>query len=805
MLTGISSCSPVIIFGNSFNFISLNQYYPKTFHRTLMKKICSLALLTLTTFFISFAQDPGWPRTLTNNGSVLVIYTPQVENWTDYETINFRMAFSLTPYQGKEVLGVVYVNGLTEVDTYTHIVAVSNMNILEAHFPSLDPATAESMEQIVRRILTLSHTVNVSVERIVACTPKQTPPNTTTVQNNPPTIFVSNTPAILLQLEGQAALTDATKGGIQYVFNANWPLFFDKSSAAYYLFDDVEWQTATQLAGPWTFTSKIPSSLKDLDKNDNWKTLLKGAIPAPKNQSSSMPIIFYSTVPAEIILFDGAPVMTPIPGTALTYATNTNNNIFFSATTNLYYYLAAGRWFSAPGLNGPWTFATANLPADFANIPESSPAARVLASVPGTDEAADAVMIAQIPTKTTIDPKAAPAVTITYSGAPKVVAIEGTSISYIENTTDKVIVVSNNSYYACVSGLWYMSASAQGPWVIAQSVPAVIYTIPSSSPVYNVTFVTQTVTTTGTIQASYTAGYMGAFVVGVGVGMIVASGTGFYYPPYMYYPPVGFPICYMGAMTYGAYAYHPYGYYGGYYGGVGYHASYNAYTGTYARSATAYGPYGSATARQSYNPYTGTAGHSGSVSTPYGTRSAGSAYNPYTGQAGATRQGSGAYGQAGSSVYNNGRGTTTQTAHATNNYGQTAAGARNSNGAAAVGGSGPNGSGGMAKAANGDMYAAKDGNVYKNSGDGWNQYSGNGNWSKGSGANSSEMSSAANQRSKGDAGASSWGGGGGGGFGSHGGGGGGGGFGGFGGGGWGGGGGRGGGGGFGGGGFGGRR
>ena len=105
---------------------------------------------------------------------------------------------------------------------------------------------------------------------------------------------------------------------------------------------------------------------------------------------------------------------------------------------------------------------------------------------------------------------------------------------------------------------------------------------------------------------------------------------------------------------------------------------------------------------QSYNPYTGTmATRSGSVSTPYGTRSAGQAYNPYTGASAATRQGSGAYGQAGTSVYNNGHGTATQTAHATNNYGQTVAGARNTNGAKAVAGSGPNGSGGVAKAGKG--------------------------------------------------------------------------------------------------------
>ena len=44
-----------------------------------MKKILSLCLLVFVTAIQSFAQDPGWPRQLTNNGSVLVLYTPQVE------------------------------------------------------------------------------------------------------------------------------------------------------------------------------------------------------------------------------------------------------------------------------------------------------------------------------------------------------------------------------------------------------------------------------------------------------------------------------------------------------------------------------------------------------------------------------------------------------------------------------------------------------------------------------------------------------------------------------------------------------
>src|SRR5579862_2398685 len=182
-----------------------------------MKKIL-LMINGLFIVYLSMAQDPGWPRQLKNNGSVMIVYLPQVENWQDYQSINFRMAFSLTPaHQTKQVVGVLYINATTVSDTYNHMVTLSNMNIVGVHFPGLDDATATSMEQLVRSIVDVSKSVTVSMERIVACTPKPQSISTVNVQNDPPIIFVSNKPAIILQLEGAAVLSDATPGGIKYV------------------------------------------------------------------------------------------------------------------------------------------------------------------------------------------------------------------------------------------------------------------------------------------------------------------------------------------------------------------------------------------------------------------------------------------------------------------------------------------------------------------------------------------------------------------------------------------------------------
>ena len=102
-----------------------------------------------------------------------------------------------------------------------------------------------------------------------------------------------------------------------------------------------------------------------------------------------------------------------------------------------------------------------------------------MASVPGTPEAEDAVLIAQIPTTVTVNvAQAAVAKSkVSYVGAPQFAPIEGTTLQYATNTPNKVIQV-GTQYYLCYQGVWFVSFSPQGPWQTAQTVPQAIYTIP---------------------------------------------------------------------------------------------------------------------------------------------------------------------------------------------------------------------------------------------------------------------------------------------------------------------------------------
>jgi hypothetical protein len=652
--------------------------------------------------------DPGWPRERYQDGTRLIVYQPQVDDWKNFQDLTWRMAVSLMPKGGKEVVGVVEMKGNTDVDNVSKVVVITNPQVTGTYFPSLDQASKEKMDQQFKTFV--PPTLSVSLHRLIASVPKQEAPTGVQLNNDPPKIFVGYRPSILLSVDGEPVLSEVPKTNLKFVVNTQWPLFFDSENSSYYVPVGQQWLTTNSLNGQWSPTKKLPRDMSKVPQDKEWSALKK-IIPPPAKSGGVTPVVFYSDKPAEVILFDGQPVYAKIPETQLTYATNTDSVVFVFTPTQQFYYLTAGRWFSANDLEGPWTYATPDLPLDFQRIPASSPASAILASVPGTDEAKDAVLLAQVPTTMTVKPAEAQAkVKVEYGGDPKFEPITGTSMAYATNTQDKVIKV-GDVYYLCLQGVWFMSPNPQGPWTTATSVPQEIYTIPPSSPVYNVTYVTQTAEPDGTVQSSYTAGYLGAFVLGAATGAIIANGSGYYYPPYVYRPPYGYAGYYPYAATYG----------GAYWGT----AHYNSATGAYGWSQTAYGPYGSATRGAAYNPYTGTAARGATVSTPYGSRSAAQAYNPYTGTYAQTRQGSSPNAQWGSSYVSRGN----QSAYA--QHYSTAKGTvgsvQTSQGGKAVGASTAWGNTAAGKTASGNMYAGHDGNVYKNTGDGWQKYD-NGSW-----------------------------------------------------------------------------
>jgi uncharacterized membrane protein YgcG len=245
-----------------------------------------------------------------------------------------------------------------------------------------------------------------------------------------------------------------------------------------------------------------------------------------------------ATRPTELLQSKGPPQLTPIPGTELLYLANSPNDIFMVLGAQTYYALISGRWFTAKALTGPWAFVPGKaLPADFAKIPPDHAMADVLISVPGTAQAKEAAIANQIPQTANVQRDAQPTPVAFDGGEPQWKTIDGTPLSYAPNTAAPVIRVDPKAYYMVQNGVWFTSSAPPGPYAVATAVPAVIYSIPPSSPVHYVTYVRVYSSTPTTVFVGYTPGYYGTVMSTDGV---VVYGTGYVYPVYVgtyWYPP----------------------------------------------------------------------------------------------------------------------------------------------------------------------------------------------------------------------------------------------------------------------------
>ena len=156
--------------------------------------------------------------------------------------------------------------------------------------------------------------------------------------------------------------------------------------------------------------------------------------------------MYVTTSPAELIEIQGEPKYVPVSNTGLLWISNTESDVFRLGKDGPVFYLVAGRWFKAPNLNGNWSFATPDLPEDFKLISVEHPRSRVLASVPGTQQAAEAVLLAQVPQLAHVNRNEIKAPDVVYQGEPQFDAIAGTKLFRATNT-DKEIIKAGATYY----------------------------------------------------------------------------------------------------------------------------------------------------------------------------------------------------------------------------------------------------------------------------------------------------------------------------------------------------------------------
>src|ERR1041385_370256 len=229
------------------------------------------------------AQDRGWPRGYNlPNEAQIVLFQPQIATWDDQK---HAVALAAVSYIAKDaqkpVVGTIKIETDTEVSLEQRLVKFSTLKITEANFQTLSKEQTQTIVKEIEKNIPDEDRI-IALDRVLAYVDKSTisPKNVAGIKSDPPRLYVSKIPAILVSFDGEPIWSPIKDNELKFAVNTNWDVFQHGPTGLYYLRNDTTWLRATQLTGPWSRAGNLPESFNKLPQDDNWKdvrTNLPGA------------------------------------------------------------------------------------------------------------------------------------------------------------------------------------------------------------------------------------------------------------------------------------------------------------------------------------------------------------------------------------------------------------------------------------------------------------------------------------------------------------------------------------------------
>ena len=153
--------------------------------------------------------DGGWPRAYSTaqRGRILV-YQPQVASWEKQKQMVAYAAVAWeTKGATKPALGTLKIEADTKVSASERLVNFSDFKIAESNFPTVPRDQVREIVAEIDKTIPQDDRV-IALDRVLASIDRSqiTPKNVEGVKADPPTIFYSQKPAILVNLDGDPDL-----------------------------------------------------------------------------------------------------------------------------------------------------------------------------------------------------------------------------------------------------------------------------------------------------------------------------------------------------------------------------------------------------------------------------------------------------------------------------------------------------------------------------------------------------------------------------------------------------------------------
>lgn len=195
-----------------------------------------------------------------------------------------------------------------------------------------------------------------------------------------PAIYVSTTPAELLQTDGPPQYSPVENTRLLYVTNTPNRIFLDTATQDHYVLISGRWFRARSL-GPSSWqhvpATRLPPDFARIPDSHPTQSVRAAVAGTPQAREAtienSVPQV--ATVNRNTtqltVNYDGDPSFHPVEGTSLQRAVNAPIPVI-RVSENAFYALDNGVWFVASSPFGPWSVA-ASVPAAVYAIPRSSP------------------------------------------------------------------------------------------------------------------------------------------------------------------------------------------------------------------------------------------------------------------------------------------------------------------------------------------------------------------------------------------------------------------------------------------------
>ena len=217
----------------------------------------------------------------------------------------------------------------------------------------------------------------------------------------------------------------------------------------------------------WEMELSLDRLLADLDMTEVQAEL-------SDNLNNAPPEIIFSSAPAMLILVDGEPQFEEIEKTSYERVVNTPYFIVKDTKKGNYYINGGDHWYVSENFSS-WE-ATNSVPNKLEKIAREAM---------GDNEDVDDGSVDVKEVTPALVLRTSPAELLQSDGEPQFEPIGGTSILFMTNTADDILMnIDTQEYYVLVAGRWYRSKSlTEGPWsfVDPENIPEGFSDIPADS------------------------------------------------------------------------------------------------------------------------------------------------------------------------------------------------------------------------------------------------------------------------------------------------------------------------------------